>query len=423
MSSQYAEKSGEGKRNRQRSLGEGFGLSHDGAMYVAFRDAVTGLEYLHRQRDIADRGMHLSLDAYKCHVFLDWRDLHDDGSRPWGALCDMLNGRGVSSLDDALKALELKPVHDALRALLDPALIRSYAEDAAKLTRPGLEPKTATNSERPVTSKPAASPEAQAVMTLRHLVGVLFAEIRRFSATPDGEATGIVAARDWTGTAEAAIDRFHQHLLAARHLPNVTAELSPRTQGEIAAVLPVAKTTPDLSLPAWGTVVAWCALEALASVQSGKEPNPAATSDFDGLRLREPLADSFMTLGMGGEDRWRAAARIRASFAHAAWNPSLKPTAPAPALTWEHDPEIGWLIGSHDYEGVRYFNKEAFERLVWWSALPALLELLSAPKLDAEALAELQGRVQRRLDIAENSGYKVEGLLDAARLTLAKERE
>jgi glycosidase len=422
MSAQYAEKGGEGKRNRQRSLGEGFGLSHDGAMYVAFRDAVNGLEYLHRQRDIAERGMHLSLDAYKCHVFLDWRDLRDDGSRPWGALCDMLSGRGVSSLEDALKTLELKPAHDALRALLDPALMRSYAElsaPAPKATEPALKSKAESI---PVTKVPA-SPDPQVLRTLRHLAGVFYAEVRRFAATPDGEATGILPARNWTGTTEAAMERFHQHLLAARSLPTLAAQLSPTGNNEIAAVLPVTKKGPDSSLPAWGAVIAWCALESLAAEQSEREPNQAGASDFDGLRLREPMADCFMALGASGEDRWRTAALIRASFAHAAWNPSLKPTAPAPALTWEHDPEIGWLIGSHDYEGVRYFNKEAFERLVWWSALPALLELLSAPKLDEQALAELKERVQRRLDIAEKSGYKVEGLLDAARLTLAKERD
>ncbi len=139
MSCGYAEKGPGGKQMRQRSLGDAFGLSHDRDMYVAYRDQLSGLEYLHRARDMAERGMHVALGAYQCKVLLDWRDLRDDGIRPWGALCDSLAGRGVSSLDDALRALELKPVHDALRAVLDPelagALARSVTETAAELAQ------------------------------------------------------------------------------------------------------------------------------------------------------------------------------------------------------------------------------------------------------------------------------------------------
>ena len=40
----------------------------------------------------------------------------------------MLNGRGVPSLDDELVNLELRPVHDALRQLLDPAMVRMFAD-------------------------------------------------------------------------------------------------------------------------------------------------------------------------------------------------------------------------------------------------------------------------------------------------------
>ena len=40
----------------------------------------------------------------------------------WDLLCDSLDGRGVPNLDDALVALELAPLHDALVTLLQPDL-------------------------------------------------------------------------------------------------------------------------------------------------------------------------------------------------------------------------------------------------------------------------------------------------------------
>ena len=126
ISSGYAEKiPGGGKRIRQKTLGESFGLSGDHRMFTVCRDAVTGLEYLHRSRDLAEKGMHLELQAYKCNVFVEWRDFVDDGARPWSTLCDMLANQGIASLEDAMRALELKPVHDLqIGALLRNEAIR-----------------------------------------------------------------------------------------------------------------------------------------------------------------------------------------------------------------------------------------------------------------------------------------------------------
>jgi glycosidase len=419
LSAQYAEKTADGKRMRRRSLGESMGLSHDSAMYVAFRDSMTGLEYLHRQRDFAERGLRLTLDAYKCHVFLDWRDLRDDGSRPWGALCDMLGGRGTASLEDALKVIELKPIHDAIYALLEPELVRAYAE----LSRRPATSEPQPGKDKPETpAQPTSPADTQAMQNLRHLAGVFVAEVHRFAATADGEAAGVPPARSWPGVVEQSTSQFQKNLLAALRLPETLAALGKDVSAELPAVLPDATAAIDESLPAWGSVIAWCVLDALSSIQTISETEQAAAADFDGLRLREPLAESFMSLGMAGENRWQAAARIRASFAHAAWNPSSQPSKRS-VLTWEHDPEIGWLIGSHEYEGIRYFNKEMFERLVCWSALPALLEILAKPSPDQKVVAEVKERIRRRIEIAESAGYRVEGLLDAARLTLTREVE
>ena len=63
MSAAYADK-GSGQL-RQRSIWEGLGLQDRGSI-VACRDSLTGLEYLRRAHDVADRGITLSLHAYQC---------------------------------------------------------------------------------------------------------------------------------------------------------------------------------------------------------------------------------------------------------------------------------------------------------------------------------------------------------------------
>ena len=89
---------------------------------------MTGLEYLRRANDLAEKGLTLTLHAYQSHVFMEWRELRPTAEYPWDRLCDQLNGRGVGNLGEALIDLELQPVHEALRALLDHDVIRQMAD-------------------------------------------------------------------------------------------------------------------------------------------------------------------------------------------------------------------------------------------------------------------------------------------------------
>jgi glycosidase len=129
ISAAYADK-GSGQL-RQRSLWEGLGLNDRGSI-VSWRDSLTGLEYLRRAHNVADNGITLHLHAYQCYVFLDFREIYATADESWDRLCDHLDGRGVPSLDDALINLFLRPVHDAIRAAIDPTVIRMLA-DAAEI--------------------------------------------------------------------------------------------------------------------------------------------------------------------------------------------------------------------------------------------------------------------------------------------------
>ena len=82
-SAAYARKSARGsKRLVRRSLGEGLGLPDDPSMFVTFRDARTGLAYLRSCRDIHERGLWLTLDAYQGHVFWEFREVGRRRFRP-----------------------------------------------------------------------------------------------------------------------------------------------------------------------------------------------------------------------------------------------------------------------------------------------------------------------------------------------------
>lgn len=422
MSASYAEKSAHGKYIRQRTLGEAFGLPHDPAQYIIFRDAVTGLEHLHRSASLFDQGMHVELGAYRYHVFVDWRDVRDDAGRRWGALCDRLQGRGVSSLEEELRMLELEPVHSAFYAVLDRSIVTEFVEMAE--TGNGNQP------ERRL---------ASAVQAASTRLRTFLVEAQRFAQSQAGQSAGLGTIGPFRGDLEFTIAQFEQRLNAGLRLPSLENEFAAPWPAEACAVLPCANNLKENLYAIWSTLLAWMTLESIGNLHSAVQARPSQTPTqhapglrergtatepperiselvFDRMRLRYVIANALAAYGVAEEDRWRAAALVRAAFAHSAWAPSADEHLLPKHLTWLRDPDIGWLIGVHEYEGVRYFVREPFERLMWWMSLRSLLALAANDKPDRESIERLEQSINARVKAAERAGYKLESLLEEAAL-------
>ena len=106
-------------RLERRSLADALGLDGRPNVFYAFRDAVTGLEYLRSGEQLHREGVHAELHGYQHQVFLDWRELHDDDGR-WGALHRHLDGRPAPSLRRARRERELTPLLARLDAVVGP---------------------------------------------------------------------------------------------------------------------------------------------------------------------------------------------------------------------------------------------------------------------------------------------------------------
>ena len=57
------------------TLAEALGLPTDDGAFVAFRDARSGLEYLRSAGELRERGLFVELDAYRCLVFGEFREV------------------------------------------------------------------------------------------------------------------------------------------------------------------------------------------------------------------------------------------------------------------------------------------------------------------------------------------------------------
>jgi hypothetical protein len=324
FSSAYADK-GSGQL-RQRRLADGLGLSGDHGAVIAWRDSITGLQYLRRAGDLLDRGLTLDLHAYQCHVFLDWHELHATAEKPWDRLADWLNGRGVSNLEDELVNLELQPVHDALRSFLDPALVRHFADIADRGTHPvgvsrALGAERAHKIER-LRNDFLKDAWARAEGLLQVAQDAYVARLRQA-----GEPAPSPVSRSSSDLADPSSQAhaFNKLLRAAMQMPAVEALFPAPWTAATRRMLP--SPSPQVTATEmWGPVLAWCVLQWLAESISAAQPatahsgtvqSEAAHSEgialdlFDRLRLREPFGHAFTALGFKGEEAWRAAARIK----------------------------------------------------------------------------------------------------------------
>ncbi|MEW6223099.1 MAG: alpha-amylase family glycosyl hydrolase [Chloroflexota bacterium] len=116
----FAVKAGDGsKRLERRTLADGLGIADGPAddRWLAWREQRSGLESLRPVAELRERGLHVRLHAYETRVLWEMREIHDT-TGVWRRLAERLGGRGVPSLEGALRELQLAPVHDALRAAI-----------------------------------------------------------------------------------------------------------------------------------------------------------------------------------------------------------------------------------------------------------------------------------------------------------------
>ncbi len=117
-SSAYMDKSS--GQLRQVDLKSGLNLPDDRRRYLVFRDQLSGLEYIRNCAEIAKKGLFVQLDAYRAHVFTDFRIEIDDDSGIWHQLNTHLNGRGTADIQELHWELPLRPVLQPLREIANP---------------------------------------------------------------------------------------------------------------------------------------------------------------------------------------------------------------------------------------------------------------------------------------------------------------
>jgi glycosidase len=370
----YAVKAADGsKRTMQHSLAEGLALPADG--YVAFRDARAGLEYLRSAAELRDAGLWIELDAYRCHVFWEFRELADPAG-VWGRLAAHLGGRGVPSLDDALRELELEPVHAALREVMGSRAVMSVI----RATEAGAATEAAVATE--------ASPTAPD-LPLRPLL----------ERIADATSTAVDEAR-----VAAVIDVATRRVAVIRERAATPKRADPTD--------PLHAVRGAFHDP-WhrAVLVTWSVLEPLGGLASNAMVGPTSRAWFDELRLSAVVAATLRNAGIDEAGAWSAAERVRLLIASA--RPSNVGGRGAAAIrrrlvdAWFGQAELRAFLRVNVWDGAEWFGRDEWRELLDW------VLLLDALDSDAASLRPKVELILSLADAGDRAGYRVDTMREA----------
>ncbi len=343
------------KRLVRRSLAEGLGLPTDPATFVTFADARSGLTYLRSCHEIHERGLELGLDAYQGHVFWEFREVADGPSGQWRRLAERLGGRGVASLDEAIRDLDLEPVHRAVRALFDGGEVATLlAGSAGERDTDALQARLATVA----ASVAAANRDADVA--------------DRVAA--DGEPADMVGAS-----------------VAARLATLGSGARQPLDPAERAALL------------------GWILLSPLSTPPQDAEGAKARASAawFDDLRLRPVVTDGWRANGLDAPAAEVTTGLLRALLVLPRPSSIRGRGRTLVARTferWFESDEVREAVGVHASEGIEYIDRDRLVGLIRAAVHRDALE--TGDPID-------QGTIDRLVTAVDEAGDRVDRLVRA----------
>jgi len=400
-SAAYSVKTDHGERMLvQKQLGEGLSLDTDPHTFSIFTDLSSGLEFIRNNRELHEKGLFIELEAYKCRVFANFRQVLDNEWHQYAQLASYLNGRGVPSVDEALKELFLQPIHHAFREVVNAGFFRWVITNRQLLrtAQPAVEIETTNFTD--------VVEEAEGKFTL------LFDEINRItvgSSNPQaianllkGELSAImslpVLAELFT------LERSRKYGMALKYF----------NQGK-----PAASTWLDSNPRIWGALLGWLSVHRLGMVIDSEGYLEISRSWMDEWLLNKIIASAMSDLGLDERTAWQTIILIKLLVSHTNWweQPSADQAYRLIEAVFS-EAEAQQYLGVNRYQDILWFNQEAFDELIWWLFVISVVDCATTRSADqvAKSIVSRYTVVQEIQKAATNSKYQVEKLLNALKV-------
>ncbi|MDR1419956.1 MAG: alpha-amylase [Treponema sp.] len=430
------------------TLGEALSLHKDSRYFTLLREQRSGLWYIRSSKEIAEHGLFAALRGYEAQVFVDIHETEDPpGQLPgrWARLNHELDGRGTADPDAAIKDIFLGELYYRFGELLNPEKIdalHGFFVPAAPSsgTESGKAAETALRAEYIASFTEPVSMFAGAAAFFRDGAGGQYDPWRvpeTQAEAPERPAKTDAQSREEGGTVKSPaapvsadsaeiVNMFGAFLERLIGIADYGASSGAPYLGELAAAI---RERRELAVFA----LAYGALSLLRPV-TGKEACGAwARSLSDHWQMDRKLREIFASQGINGDQARQITDIMNAVLRRTAPRRTLLPLKKEKGGPWDsagagplalavlidnYDAEdFRRLLGVNRFEDITWYNKENFEKTLFYASFFLLLEDDAAFGGKAASLvqrAAFIARVQKLMIRAEEvSGYKFDGLLAA----------
>ena len=342
-----------------RSLGEGLGLSREEGQFTIFRDHISGLEYIRRSLDFFESGLFVELAAFKYHLFWEFRQVRDEYGG-YNRLNEFLNGRGVPSVEEAMKEMGLRPVLDPMREWLGSVLESICGGDTV-----------VEDSEFP-----------------KSLSGLTLAFFNAMKA----QVNGSVDAEFFSDRSLVLLESIFRS--------------RPGAKGSSGSSIQNAVLSQKLG------ILGWVLTSDLGRLVNRSQAAMISRSWIDEYMLGKIIQQAAVANGLDETAKWEAVLLMKLLVAHPAdFNaPHTSPFQVIHSLFADYDAQAYLQINR--YQEVVYFNRERFRSLIntWFIANQAVIN--SLPQEDRSRARRTLSRMRTTITLAEKkSMYRVDNFL------------
>ena len=362
---------------RQQDLRAGLDLPASRNHFVIFQDSITGLEYIRNCAEIAQKGLFVQLDAYRAHVFMDFRVIEDDSQHNWTRVHDQLKGRGIGDIQRFRWELPLQPLLQPLREIFNAGYLTFLLKNM---------PQTA-GGELPDYLLNEAEHKFEALLKgARQLMPEM-----NFNEIPMGE--------------------FRKHLQCLGTFVWADQELTLAQTSRAVQLFSLLRA--ELDDEKWIILLSWSFLDGL------REALGLDCDQFgrllDEWRTVPLMEDAMRGLGIATLPG-QTAQPVRLLACQQGWLRRLGRRTPDKlvAALLEREETRRWMQ-MNIYEGKRWFNMEAFEDWWFYLTVEGILEILNGKAARGRKIARMEHTSDLLMHIREAafaSGFELERWLE-----------
>jgi glycosidase len=373
----------DGESRRQDGVAQALLLHDDTHYFTLLREMRRGQWFIRSSKDLFERGLFVHLSGYEAQVYLDIYEVEDGDFSTWARLHSKLNGAGMRDPKEALEDMLLDEIFGPFCDLFRVERI----EDARK-----------------VFSGESEAPDAETVRALERFLASAkefrkdaandpFAGDKQINAAVDVKTV----VKDW----EKTLSSYAASFKAAAALAGENSFAGGLRSGLV----------NGLQLNAF--VYGYSVLGLCSSIV-GKNANGAETVTlFEFWHFDRKMRECFEALGIDGAAAYRFIEIAKAftrrlvygnTGTKAVWSKSGVTTALSILQNIRNSEDFRRLLGVNEWEGVDWFNKEAFEEALFYTAV------IAAAYTDIDTISAF---VTKLSEAELKSAYKLPELIKA----------